>query len=281
LDQASDWVAPKEPAVLVFLIQPTQPPVCLAACPVAPGHACLASLLCGELPLPCLVQQWFLAGSCVPADVRAAYPQPFLAGSPRSRLACPQAGADPSTPFVPRMARPQPPQPPQTLEARQAGERKEPASEGGSPAKLGASALLGGLLSEQATAAAESQPSALSPQPVPGAPYSLPVRPPARRTPANHLPGSNTSGHPSKANGSAAWRPSRAPLPALVNGTPPGKERFRFPRSRRRRPTANTSIPAEITRSPGRWRWLSRARPDGVPGAAPTAPAGPRPRTPG
>jgi hypothetical protein len=132
LDQASDWVAPKEPAVLVFLIQPTQPPVCLAACPVAPGHACLASLLCGELPLPCLLHQWFLAGSCVPADLRAAYPQPFLAGRLRSRLACPQPGADPSTPFVPRKARPQ------TLEARQAGERTALASEGGPKAKLGA-----------------------------------------------------------------------------------------------------------------------------------------------
>jgi hypothetical protein len=121
-----------EPAVLVFLIQPTQPPVCLAACPVAPGHACLALLLCGELPLPCLLHQWFLAGSFVPADLRAAYPQPCLAGSLRSRLACPQAGADPSTPFVPRKARPQ------TLEARQAGERTELASEGGAKAKLGA-----------------------------------------------------------------------------------------------------------------------------------------------
>jgi hypothetical protein len=130
-DQASDWGAPRQPAVPVFLIHPTRPPVCLAACPVAPRRACLALLPCVE-PRPCLVHRWSLARSCVPADVRFAYPHPSLPGRLRLRLAYPQAGADPSTPSVA--------QDPwrQTLELRQAWERRELASEGGPKAKLGA-----------------------------------------------------------------------------------------------------------------------------------------------
>jgi hypothetical protein len=84
--------------------------------------------------------------------------------------------------------------------------------------------------------------------------HLLLVKPPTRQIPASHLPGSNTSGHPSKANESAAWRPGRAPLPAPANATPPGREKSQSRRSKRRRPTAGTSIPATKARSPGRCR---------------------------
>jgi hypothetical protein len=132
LHRAVHWGAPREPAVPVFLIQPIRRLVCLAACPVVPGRVCLASLLCVDPPSPCLIHRRFLARSCVPADVRSAYPHPSLAGRRRLRPACPQAGADPSTPFLPRNPWRQ------AWELRPAWERKELASEDGPPAKLGA-----------------------------------------------------------------------------------------------------------------------------------------------
>jgi len=122
LHQAVRWAAPTKPAVPVSLCQPTRRRVCLAACPASPLG----------VELPCPVHQWFLAGSCVPADVRADYLHPSLAGwRLRPRLACPRAGVDLSTPFLPREAWLQ------TLALHQAWERKELASEDGPPAKLG------------------------------------------------------------------------------------------------------------------------------------------------
>ena len=85
-----------------MLLRSTPPLACLAACPADSGRGCLASLLRVELPFPCVVHQWFSAESCVPADVKASYPYPFVAGSRPSQPACPLAGADPSTPFLPR-----------------------------------------------------------------------------------------------------------------------------------------------------------------------------------
>jgi hypothetical protein len=265
LHWAVHWAAPRERVVPVSL-QSIQPLVCFVAHPAAPLGA--------ELLHPCLVRQWSLAGSCVPADVRAACLRPFLTGT-RSRPICPQAGADPSTPFLPREGWLQ------VLEARQAWEGRQPASEGGRPVKLGGQALRDGRLSELSTVSGESQSLVRPPQPFPEAPQWLPAELPAQQIRANHLPGSNKSGHPSKANESAAWRPSRAPLPARVNGRPPGKERSRSLHSTLRRPTAGTWIPAAKARSPARYRQPLRAPPDAVPGAVPTGSAGPLPRRPG
>lgn len=91
LHRGGRQAASRQPVVPVFLrsIQPLL--VCLVVYP--------AGLLGVEFLLPCLVGQWFLAGSCVPVDVRAAYLHPFPAGWLRSRLACPRTGADLSTPF--------------------------------------------------------------------------------------------------------------------------------------------------------------------------------------
>ena len=117
-----------------MLLRSTPPLACLAAS----GRGCLASLLHLELPLPWLVHQWFSAESCVPADVRASYPYPFVAGGLPPRPACPQAVADPSTPFLPGDELEQAWKPRQTWKLRQALERTEPVSEGGPPAKLDA-----------------------------------------------------------------------------------------------------------------------------------------------
>jgi hypothetical protein len=108
-----------------------------------------------------------------------------------------------------------------------------------------------------------------------------PLKPPARRIPANRPPGSNRSARPSKAKGSVASPINRAPLPVPVSGKPPGKEKLRSLRSTQRRPIGDTSKPAATTRSPARWRRPSPARRDGAPASSPSAPAGLHPQTPG
>jgi hypothetical protein len=241
----SDWVVPRERAVRVSRLPCPRPRVCLAGCPGEPGHACLAAARCAELLR--LVSPWFSARSRAPVGVRAACPWSCQTGRLLPLLASPWAGAVLSILFLPGKARPQ------------AWERTEPASEGDSKAQPDAQVLACGLFLGPARAAGEkSQDAPSSPQPVLAAacfPTGFPPAAlPARQIRANRLPGSNTSAHPSKANGSAAWRPGRAPLPVPAIETPPGRERSRSLRSRRRRPTAGTWIPAAKARSPARCR---------------------------
>jgi hypothetical protein len=91
LHWAVRWAVPRERLVPVSLLPSTQPLVCLVAYPA----------LGVEVPHPCQVRQWCLAGSCVPGDVRAAYPHSFLADRAGLRLVCLRTGAESATPFLP------------------------------------------------------------------------------------------------------------------------------------------------------------------------------------
>lgn len=171
LHWAVHWTGPREPVVPVSPLPSIQRLVYLVAYP--------AALLGVELLHPCVVQQSFLAGSCVrveryaQADVRAACLCPFLTGTRRSRLVCPHPGADPSTPFLWWKAWRQNAVHLQIFELRQAWERKPPPWEGDRPVKLGGQALRDGLLSERSTVSGESPSSVRPPQPFPAAPHLL------------------------------------------------------------------------------------------------------------
>jgi hypothetical protein len=102
-----DRFAPREQVVLVSLLRCLRPHVCPAVCPREPGHVSLAAVRCGELFLPCVVPQWFLARSHDPVGVKAACPWSCQAGRLLPWLASRWPGAVPSIRLLPGRAQPQ------------------------------------------------------------------------------------------------------------------------------------------------------------------------------